>query len=169
LLDSETAEKAWTLTHRLPHCGVDKRRGGLFDDLLVAALDRTLALRQREVVAVLVTKHLDLNVPTCRSQTPRRPVSEQEDVAQEDVRKGCCLIVVEDVKGVVAGMKVVKWRRIAVKEEQEEEQDGERCHSSRCWNNEERVIVGHSSKCWNNEERVIVQRGKVHMPLYGQT
>jgi hypothetical protein len=115
LLDSETAVKALARTHGLPHCGVDKRRGSLFDDLLVAALDRALALRQREVVAVLVTQHLDLNVPTCRSQTPRRRVLEQEDVEHEDIRKGCCLIVVEDVK-VVAGVKVVKVEETAVKE-----------------------------------------------------
>ena len=42
---------------------VDGRGGGLLDDLLVAPLDRALALEQRHAVAVPVREHLDLDMP----------------------------------------------------------------------------------------------------------
>ncbi|MPL82810.1 hypothetical protein SDC9_28759 [bioreactor metagenome] len=50
------------LAHRLARRRVEERRGRLFDDLLVAALDRAFALVQIDAVAVLVAEHLDLDV-----------------------------------------------------------------------------------------------------------
>ena len=41
---------------------VDRRRGGLLDDLLVAALDRAVALAEVDDVAVAVGEDLDLDV-----------------------------------------------------------------------------------------------------------
>ena len=42
---------------------VDRRRRRLLDQLLVAALDRAVALAEVDHVAVLVGQHLDLDVP----------------------------------------------------------------------------------------------------------
>src|ERR1700745_1783784 len=39
------------------------RCGRFLNDLLVAALDRTISLREMHVVAVSISKHLDFNVP----------------------------------------------------------------------------------------------------------
>ena len=49
--------------HLLARVGVERRRGRLLDQLLVAPLDRALALAEREHAAVLVAEHLDLDVP----------------------------------------------------------------------------------------------------------
>ena len=48
--------------HRRAGLGVDERAWRLFDHLLVAALDRAFALAEMDDVAVLVAKHLDLDV-----------------------------------------------------------------------------------------------------------
>ena len=50
-------------THLLTRLLVEKRRRRLLDDLLVSPLDRALPLAQVNHVAVLVTEHLDLDVP----------------------------------------------------------------------------------------------------------
>ena len=50
------------LAHRLARRFVDERRGRLFDDFLVATLDRAFALAQIDEVAVRVAEHLDLDV-----------------------------------------------------------------------------------------------------------
>ena len=42
---------------------VERRRGRLLDQLLVSALDRALALAEREHAALAVRQHLDLDVP----------------------------------------------------------------------------------------------------------
>ena len=49
-----------------PRHPLDERRRRLLDDLLVAALDRALALAERPHRAVLVGEHLDLDVAACR-------------------------------------------------------------------------------------------------------
>ena len=49
--------------HRFAGFGVEKRARRLLDDLLVAALDRTLALAEINNVAVVVAEHLDLDMP----------------------------------------------------------------------------------------------------------
>ena len=49
----------------------DHRRGRLLDDLLVAALDRALALAQVDDVALGVRHHLDLDVARGRPRTSR--------------------------------------------------------------------------------------------------
>src|SRR5207244_2115153 len=46
--------------HRLARLGIERRRGRLFDQLLVAALDRALALAEGEDAPVDVAEHLDL-------------------------------------------------------------------------------------------------------------
>src|SRR4026207_28671 len=48
-----------TLLHR------DQRRGSLLDDLLVAALQRTIAVPEKNRIAVLVGEHLNLDVTGC--------------------------------------------------------------------------------------------------------
>ena len=48
--------------HLLARLGVERRRRRLLDQLLVAPLDRALALAEREHAAVLVAEHLDLDV-----------------------------------------------------------------------------------------------------------
>ena len=50
------------LTHGLTHLGRDKGRWGLFDYLLMAALDRTFTLVQVKNVAVLIAQYLDLDM-----------------------------------------------------------------------------------------------------------
>ena len=50
------------LAHGLARLGIEQRRGRLLDHLLIAALDRALALAEVEDVAVLVAEHLDLDV-----------------------------------------------------------------------------------------------------------
>ena len=50
------------LAHARARRGVDDRRRRLLDDLLVAALDRALALAEVDDVAVRVGEHLDLDV-----------------------------------------------------------------------------------------------------------
>ncbi|MCY1296405.1 hypothetical protein D9M70_457910 [compost metagenome] len=54
--------------HGLAGLGVEERRGCLLDDLLVAALDRAFALAEIERVAILVAKHLDLDVTRLRHE-----------------------------------------------------------------------------------------------------
>ena len=46
----------------VPHAGVECRRGSLFEDFLVFALERAVALAQMHHVAVLVAQHLDFDV-----------------------------------------------------------------------------------------------------------
>ena len=48
--------------HRLAGLGGERERGRLLDQLLVAALDRALALAHREHAAVGVAEHLDLDM-----------------------------------------------------------------------------------------------------------
>src|SRR5262249_33574471 len=48
--------------HPLARRGVDERRGRLLDHFLIAALDGALALAEMNHIAVLVAKHLDLDV-----------------------------------------------------------------------------------------------------------
>mmetsp|Transcript_5903 Transcript_5903/g.15018 ORF Transcript_5903/g.15018 Transcript_5903/m.15018 type:complete len:407 (-) Transcript_5903:169-1389(-) len=50
------------LAHRSSGLGVQERRWRLLDNLLVPPLDRALSFVQVHIVAMLVTKHLDLNV-----------------------------------------------------------------------------------------------------------
>ena len=52
--------------HLLAQLGRERGRRRLLDQLLVAALDRALALAEREHVAVRVAEHLDLDVPRGR-------------------------------------------------------------------------------------------------------
>ena len=49
--------------HRLPRLVVECRRGRFLDQLLVAPLDRALALAEREHAALAIGEHLDLDVP----------------------------------------------------------------------------------------------------------
>mmetsp|Transcript_22919 Transcript_22919/g.40553 ORF Transcript_22919/g.40553 Transcript_22919/m.40553 type:complete len:292 (+) Transcript_22919:1363-2238(+) len=51
------------LAHRLAHLRRDEHGGRLLDHLLVAPLDRALALVEVDAVAVLVDQHLDFDVP----------------------------------------------------------------------------------------------------------
>lgn len=61
-----TAGKSHSLvTHFLAGSRVHGRRGGLFDNFLVSALDRTLTLGQPHIVAVQVAKNLVFNVSRC--------------------------------------------------------------------------------------------------------
>src|SRR3954471_17231056 len=50
------------VAHPRPQLGVERRRRRLFEHLLVAALDRAVALAERGDVAVLVGEELDLDV-----------------------------------------------------------------------------------------------------------
>jgi len=50
------------LAHAPPQAGVDGRRRRLLEHLLVAALQRALALAEREALPVVVGQHLDLDV-----------------------------------------------------------------------------------------------------------
>jgi hypothetical protein len=50
------------LAHGFAQPGIQRRRRRLFDDLLVAALDRALALEQMHQVAVPVAQDLDLDM-----------------------------------------------------------------------------------------------------------
>src|SRR5258705_12703150 len=49
--------------HRFARLRRERRRRRLFDQLLVTALDRALALAERQNVAVVVADHLDLDMP----------------------------------------------------------------------------------------------------------
>ncbi len=75
---------------------LDERRRGLLDDLLVAALDRALALAERPHRAVLVGHHLHLDV------SPRRQVglAEHRRVAERGRRFGSGRgdLAVEDIE-----------------------------------------------------------------------
>src|SRR5438046_4010062 len=53
------------VAHRGAHLGIggDQGRRALFDDLLMAALQRTLALPEVNQVAMLVAEQLDFDVP----------------------------------------------------------------------------------------------------------
>mmetsp|Transcript_17481 Transcript_17481/g.52412 ORF Transcript_17481/g.52412 Transcript_17481/m.52412 type:complete len:444 (+) Transcript_17481:350-1681(+) len=66
------------IAHRLPHLGGEGGRGGLFQQLLVAALDAAVALAQVDGVAELVGQHLELNVARVLhvSLQIHRPVAE---------------------------------------------------------------------------------------------
>ena len=55
-------QRAERLADLLAHLRRDLERGRLFDELLVAALDGALALKERGHVAVLVGQHLELDV-----------------------------------------------------------------------------------------------------------
>ena len=48
--------------HLSARLGVDQRRGRFLDHLLIAALDRALALAEIDDVAVFVAQHLDLDM-----------------------------------------------------------------------------------------------------------
>ena len=48
--------------HRVAQLRVERGRGRLLDELLVAALDRALALAERQDAAVVVAEHLHLDV-----------------------------------------------------------------------------------------------------------
>ena len=63
---------------RLAEVLVERRGGGFFDDLLVAALDRTLPLEEMEDVALPVPEHLHLHVARIFHQLleEHRPISE---------------------------------------------------------------------------------------------
>ena len=50
------------LAHAPPQVGIDHRRGGLLEHLLVSALKRALALAQRHHASMLIAQHLDLDV-----------------------------------------------------------------------------------------------------------
>ena len=54
--------------HRLSCLLVERRRRRLFDQLLMPALDRALALAERQHPAVRVAEHLDLDVPCRRDE-----------------------------------------------------------------------------------------------------
>ena len=54
--------------HRTAQFVVERRRGRLLDELLVAALHRAVALAQRDVVAEVVRQHLHLHVPRAQHQ-----------------------------------------------------------------------------------------------------
>ena len=58
-----TAGSRYRLLHRRAYLLVERRRGRLLDQLLVAPLDRAFALAEREDAAVGVAEHLDLDVP----------------------------------------------------------------------------------------------------------
>src|SRR5215218_8581523 len=58
-----TARALRSLLHRLTLLGRERRRRRLLDELLVATLDRALALAEREHVSLAVGKHLHLDVP----------------------------------------------------------------------------------------------------------
>ena len=51
------------LTHSIAHGFVHERRGRFFDDFLVATLQRALAFPQMHDVLVLVSQHLNFDVP----------------------------------------------------------------------------------------------------------
>ena len=55
--------------HRLAGLLADEGRGGLLDDLLVAALDGAFPLEQVNHVTVVVGQHLNLHVPGLRDVT----------------------------------------------------------------------------------------------------
>ena len=57
---------AGRLAHRAAPVGVHARRRRLLDHLLMAPLDRAVALEQRDHIAVRVGEHLDLDVPRAR-------------------------------------------------------------------------------------------------------
>ena len=48
--------------HRVAGFGIQKGTGGLFNDLLIAALDRAFALAQVDDITLLVGEHLDFDV-----------------------------------------------------------------------------------------------------------
>ena len=58
--------------------GVQRRRGGLLEHLLVAALQRAIALAQMHAVALAVAQHLDLDVAR-----PRQVLLEVDRVVAE--------------------------------------------------------------------------------------
>ena len=51
------------LAHGLAGAGVQKRRWGFFDHLLIAPLDRAFAFVQMDAMAMLVSQHLNFNMP----------------------------------------------------------------------------------------------------------
>ena len=55
-------ERDRLLAHLSPRRFIEQRRWGFLDHLLVAALDRALALAEIDDVAVLVAEHLDLDM-----------------------------------------------------------------------------------------------------------
>ncbi len=63
-------------------CGIQQRRRRLLDDLLMAALQRALALAQVDRRAVAVGQHLHLDMPGAREE----PLEQQRVVAE----RGCC-------------------------------------------------------------------------------
>ena len=56
--------------------GEESDAGRFFDELLIAALERTLALAQLHRVAVLVAEDLDLDVPRSREKPERKDASQ---------------------------------------------------------------------------------------------
>ena len=62
------SQRAGLLPHRAPRCFIQKRRRCLFDDLLVAPLDRTFPFVQINAVAVLVGQHLNFDVAGLRDK-----------------------------------------------------------------------------------------------------
>ena len=63
-VSNEFREPDGSALHLLESLGVRDGHGRLLDDLLVPALDRTVATKERNGVAVLISEKLDLQV-TC--------------------------------------------------------------------------------------------------------
>jgi hypothetical protein len=85
-------ERHGSLAHPRPERGIERRRGRLLQDLLVAPLHRALALAQRHDRAVRVREQLDLDVP----RALHVPLEEDRVVAERRLRlppRGCQRVV----------------------------------------------------------------------------
>ena len=82
--------------HLLARRRVERGRGRLLDQLLVAALDRALALAEREHAAVLVAEHLDLDV----ARGHERLLEVERAVRERRLRL--------DARGRVRGLELVR-------------------------------------------------------------
>ena len=82
--------------HLLARLRVERGRRRLLDQLLVAALDRALALAESEHAAVLVAEHLDLDMPRG---------DERLLEVERPVREGCFRL---DARGRVGGLELVR-------------------------------------------------------------
>ena len=82
--------------HRLARLGRERERRRLLDQLLVAPLDRALALAEREHAALAVAEHLDLDV----AGRHERPLEVERAVAERRLGLGA--------RGAVGGLELVR-------------------------------------------------------------